>query len=169
MVTAYIACRMTGRDRSEQVKRARYVCAILRQYGIDPISPVLAENVKDEPGPLINDDRARLAGFWKRDKEIIRYEAHVILIDGAHEKSFGVEREYSLSRWLLWKPTVLLMPKLPLTVVDFEDDYVAHTLEEAGEYIRANYGTFWKRVVWRVKMLSRCLPKFIFDQLYQFR
>ncbi len=167
--TVYLATKMTNKDRHEQVARAKYVCAILRQYGLNPISPVLAENVEDKPGPLINDNRDRLRGFWARDKEIIRYEAHVVLIDGAHEKSFGVEREYMLNRGVLWKPTVLLMPPTGLTVVDFEDDYVAHDVHIAGEFIRKKWGTQRKRIMWRINMLARTLPRWILGQIYAFR
>lgn len=167
--TIYCATRMTGKDRHEQVTRAKYVCAVLRQYGLNPISPVLAENVEDAPGPLVNDNRERLGRFWARDKEIIRYEAHVVLIDGAHEKSYGVEREYMLSRGVLWKPTVLLMPPTGLTVVDFEDDFVAHDVHMAGQHIREHWGTWGKRFKWRVAMLCRSLPRWMLDQLYAFR
>jgi hypothetical protein len=166
---AYVACRMTGRDRKEQVARARYVCAVLRQYGITPISPVLEEKVVEAPGPLVNDDKERLGGFWSRDKYIIRRIAHVVLIDGANEKSFGVEREYMLNRGVLWKPTVLLMPKIGLTVVDFEDDYVTDSVHEAGRYIREQWGTWPKRALWRTKMLLRSMPKRCLDEIYSWR
>lgn len=168
-VSVYVATRMTGRDKREQVHRAKHVCAILKQYGINPISPVLSENVENKPGPLINDNKERLAGFWKRDKEIIRYEAHVVLIDGAHEKSFGVEREYMLNRGVLWKPTVLLCPPMGLTVVDFEDDALVHDVHQAGELIRERWGTKWKRIKWRALMLMRSLPKRIKDETYAWR
>lgn len=169
MVTCYVATKMTNRDKREQVQRAKYVCAILRQFGVNPISPVLAENVEDKPGALINDNYDRLAGFWKRDKEIIRYEAQVVLIDGAHDKSFGVEREYALNRHCLWKPTVLLMPDVGLTVATMEDDYIAHDIHEAGKYIRDNWGTWFKRAKWRVRMLIRTLPKFIISQCFAWK
>lgn len=169
MIQCYVATRMTGRDKREQIKRAKYVCAILRQYGIEPISPVLEENVPNIPGPLINDNETRLAGYWARDKHIIRRLAHVILVDGAHEKSIGVEREYGLARWNLWKPVVLLMPNIGLTVSKWEDDYVTDDVHKAGELIRERWGTFEKRFVWRIRMLAKCLPAWILNQLYAFR
>jgi hypothetical protein len=168
-VTCYVACRMTGRDKREQVKRAKHVKYVLEQYGITVISPVLEESVPDTPGPLVNDSESRLAGFWARDKYIIRRLAHVVLVDGAHEKSFGVEREYSLNRWNLWKPTVLVMPDMGLTVSKFEDDSVTDDLHIAGEFIRAKYGTWFKRVKWRVHMLGHSLPGWLLDQIYAFR
>ena len=168
-VTVYTATRMTGRDRHEQVVRAKHVKAVLEQYGITVISPVLEESVADVPGPLVNDSESRLAGFWARDKFIIRRIAHVVLIDGAHDKSYGVEREYALNRWNLWKPTVLIMPNVGLTVSKFEDDSVTDDLHIAGEFIRARYGTWFKRFKWRLGMLNRSLLGWIVDQIYAFR
>jgi hypothetical protein len=168
-VTVYVACQMTGRDRHEQVQRAKYVKAILEQYGIKVLSPVLEEHVEDVPGPLINDSEARLKGFWSRDKYIIRRVAHVTLVDGANAKSFGVEREYALNRFCLWKPTILLCPKLGLTVAQFEDDMITDDLHAAGAFIREHFGTQWKRIKWRMGLLTKCLPTWIVDQLYAFR
>lgn len=168
-VACYVGCKMTGRDRHEQVQRACHVKAILTQYGIKVISPVLEESVEDVPGPLVNDSESRLKGFWERDKYIIRRIAHVVLIDGAHDKSFGVEREYALNRYCLWKPTILLCPKMGLTVSKFEDDIVTDDLHVAGEFIRAKFGTPWKRIKWRIRMLLRSLPTWIIDQVYAWR
>lgn len=166
MVRVYISCRMTGRDKAEQVRRAKYVCSILRQYGIDPISPVLAENVENKPGPLINDNYERLKGFWARDKQILRYESHVMLFDQAQDKSFGCERELGLQRYCLWKPIVLLMPDMGLTVASIEDDAIVHNVHDAGRIIRERWGTWDKRVMWRIKMLYRTLPTWIKGQVY---
>lgn len=165
----YIACRMTGRDKAEMVKRAEYVCSVLKKYGLTPISPVLEENVKPKKGKLVNTNRGRLKLFWKRDKEIIRKEAHVVLVDGAHDKSFGVEREYGLNRWNLWKPTVLVMPYKGLTVADFEDDYCTDDIESAAEIIQEKFGTRWKRWKWRSRMLNRCVPAWLWNQILAWR
>src|SRR4051812_12177481 len=109
-VKVYIACSMSGRDKLEMVHRARRVCEIFRESGITPISPVIEEHVKEEQGKLINSDKDRLKGFWRRDKEIIIKEAHVVFLDHAEMKSFGMEREFCLSRGTLWKPTVIYVP-----------------------------------------------------------
>jgi hypothetical protein len=130
---------------------------------------VLEEKVLALPGPLLNTDEKRLKGFWKRDKEIITREVHAVVIDGADQKSFGVEREYGLSRYCMWKPTVLYMPKTFLNVSQFEDDWVSDDLEAIGKYLQDNFGTRTKRIIWRIKMLARSLPKWVVDQMYQFR
>src|SRR4051812_40896387 len=98
----YTATRMTGRDKSEMVERAKHIVAVLKTYGITAISPILEENVEAKTEVLVNDNEARLRKYWARDKFIIRKLAHVVLVDGADAKSFGVEREYALNRYCLW-------------------------------------------------------------------
>lgn len=169
----YIACPMSGRDKLEIVDRAIYLCSIARQYGLTPISPVIEEHVIAAKGPLLQDSVDTLAGFWKRDKDIIRNRdgkgAHVVLIDAANLKSFGCEREYGLNRYCLWKPTVLLMPTSGINVSRFEDDYVTANERLAFTFIRDNFGTWFKRVKWRVKMLVKALPGWILDQIVAWR
>jgi hypothetical protein len=169
MIKIYVACKMTGRDKKEQVEHAQYVTEVLKKYDVQVVSPVLEEKVLALPGLLLNTDEVRLKNFWKRDKEIIRREVHAVLLDGADQKSFGMEREYMLSRGVLWKPTVLYMPKTFLNVSQFEDDFVSSDLDEIGKYLQDNFGTRKKRITWRIKMLARSLPKWIVDQMYQFR
>lgn len=165
----YCATRMTGRSKHDQVKRAQYVCQILKQYGLTPISPVLEENVDDSPEVLVNDNKEKLEGFWRRDKYIIRRIAHVVLVDGAHEKSMGVEREYALSRFCIWKPTVLIMPNIGLSVSDFEDDYRTNDVHIAGAFIQHKFGTQWRRINWRIRMLAKSLPLWLLDQVCAWR
>jgi hypothetical protein len=160
---------MTGKDKKEQVEHAQYVTEVLKKYDVQVVSPVLEEKVLALPGPLLNTDEKKLRGFWKRDKEIITREVHAVVIDGADQKSFGVEREYGLSRYCMWKPTVLYMPKTFLNVSQFEDDFVSDDLEVIGKYLQDNFGTRKKRITWRIKMLIRSLPKWMIDQMYQFR
>lgn len=161
---------MTGRDKAEMVKRAHFVCSVLALHGIEPISPVLEEKVQPDSVKLVNHDKERLHGFWKRDKDIIRYEAHVILLDHGEMKSFGMEREYCLSRGVLWKPTVMLVPPgTPLSVAQFEDDAYFFSAHEAAHYISKQWGSRWSRWIWRLKMLNRSLPRWIYDQMYQWR
>lgn len=169
-VVVYIACRMTGRDKLEMVHRARRVCEIFREFGITPISPVIEEHVKEDEGKLINNDKERLKGFWKRDKEIIIKEAHVIFLDHAEMKSFGMEREYALSRGVLWKPTLIyLPPATPVSVAQFEDDAIFTSVHEAAKHIVDKWGTKHKRNVWRMKMLLRTLPGWLYRQVLQWR
>lgn len=168
-VEVYIATKMTGRDRHEMVSRAAYVCDRLKAHGVTPISPIIEEKVDDHKGSLHVNSKERLRIFWRRDKDIIRYKAHVVLIDGAEAKSFGVEREYALNRWCLWKPTVLLLSEHHVSVADFEDDYITNNLDNAAQLILEKWGSRQKRWQWRIDLLKRTLPNWLKDQVYAWR
>lgn len=164
----YNACKMTGRDKAEQVHRAHFVCSVQAIHGIIPISPVLEEKVEPDNVKLVNHDKERLHGFWKRDKDIIRYECRGIVLDHGEMKSFGMEREYCLSRGVLWKPTFMLVPPgTPLSVAQFEDDMIFHSAEEMAKYIEKHIGSRWNYWKWRCRMLNRSLLRWLYDQLYQ--
>ncbi len=165
----YAACKMTGRNQLEMVERAKLVKSIFAQYQLTVISPVIEEGVKNENQTLIQSSEEQLAGFWKRDKQIIAYISHVVFCDEAERKSIGMEREYGFSRFGLWKPTCILLPVGGPTVAGFEDDYVARSLHEAAHIIQTRWGTRRKRIVWRLKMLARTLPLFLWRQIYAFR
>ncbi len=169
-VVCYVACKMTGCQKDELVARAERVCEIFREYGITPISPVIEENVKDKPVKLVNADKEQLNKYWKRDKEIVIEEAHVLFWDHAEQKSFGVEREYGLNRFCLWKPTVLYVPKgTPTSVSEWEDDKIFTSIHEAAKYIVETWGTAKRRRQWRWDMLKRTLPEFIRRQWMAWR
>lgn len=166
----YQACKMTGRDKHEQVQRAQFVSEVGTKYGLKVISPVLEENIEDDPGKLVNHDKEKLYEFWRRDKAIIRYEAHVVLLDHAEMKSFGMEREYCLARGVLWKPVVLVLKEgTALSVSQFEDDAVFYSIHAAMAFINKMWGTRTKRIVWRINMLRRSFPRWIWDQMWQWR
>lgn len=169
-VRVYAACTMTGRDKHEQVARAKLLREIFAVYGITLISPVLEEHIPDEPGILKETDAVRLKRNWARDKEIIAYETHVTLMDGGDEGSVGMGREYGFNRYGLWKPTITLWNRdRGLTVAQFEDDQIFVDPFAAAFYIASTYGTRWQRVKWRLGMLARSLPRFIKRQIYAFQ
>ena len=166
----YLATPMSGRDKAEILARARRVCEIFREYGLTPISPVVEENVADEPGRLINHDREKLFAFWQRDKEILTDEAHVMFWDRAEQKSYGCEREYGFNRYCLWKPTVIYVsPGSPTSVAVWEDDEIFTSVHAAAEYIVKTWGTKRKRIFWRLKMLNRTFIGWVIRQIKAWR
>lgn len=169
-VKVYCAVKMTGCSKDELVARAERVCEIMREFGITPISPVIEENVKNEPTKLINANKPQLSGYWKRDKQIIIEEAHVLFWDHAEQKSFGVEREYGLNRYCLWKPSVLYVPKgTPTSVSEWEDDAIFYSVHDACRYIVDMWGTPKRRRQWRWEMLKRTLPTWVKRQWLAWR
>lgn len=160
---------MTGRDKQEMIIRANHVSTVLKGYDLTPISPVIEEGITNEPGQLVQSSEEQLKYFWQRDKHIISDVAHVVLCDEANRKSFGMEREYGFARYCLWKPVVSIMNGSGYTVAEFEDDIVCESVQAAAAYIQCHWGTAWKRRKWRIKMLIRTLPKFLYRQLMAWR
>lgn len=166
----YVACAMSGENKPEMVARARRVCEILAEESLTPISPVIEEQVKEEPGKLINSDKPRLKGFWSRDKHIIVWMSHVVFWDHAEKHSFGATREYGLNRYCIWKPTVIYVaPGTPTSVAEWEDDAIFTSVHEAAKFIRETWGSRWNRWTWRTKMLNRTLPGWLVRQVAAWR
>lgn len=171
-VRVYLAMPMTGYDRPSMIKLSHELIVLGEEYGIHIISPVIEEKVSGE-GPLIQNDEYQLYRFWKRDKQILRNRdgkgAHVVLIVNAHLKSFGCEDEHGFNRYYLWKPTLRLMPDRGFTTAKFESDSIMSDERAAFQYIADHYGTRALRWQWRIKMLIRCFPGFVIDQLCAWR
>src|ERR1035437_1879759 len=166
----YCACRMSGRDKAEMVHRAQFVVETLAIFGIQGISPVLEEGVKAESTKLINYDKEQVRGFWARDKHIIRYVSHAVLFDHAEMSSLGMTREYCLNRGVLWKPSVIVLAQGTATsVATYEDDLVCFSAHAAAEFMEKSWGSRMKRWTWRVKMMNRSLPRWVYDQIMAWR
>lgn len=169
-VKIYLARAMSGRDMRTVVREAQRQSYLLSIWDIVVLDPVEAEGVK----PLNKKLQASLVDMkkhWPRDKAMIR-EAHVFIDATPHLKSQGVEREAGYARYGLWKPVVRVFPlgKIPAAgnVAHFEDDLITDSLSDAAQQIVDKWGTPWKRFTWRVKMLARCLPKWVWYQIKEF-
>lgn len=163
----YVACKMTGRNRRQMINRAKQICAKFKLAGLVPISPVIEERVQARPGTLKNTSKLRLHKKWNEDKNIICWTCHAVVMDGAHDKSFGMEREHGLSRYLWWKPTILIMPDQGLTVAEFEDDLISGDEESVAHYLATYHGNLYRRWKWRLSLTNQKLPKFVIGQIWQ--
>jgi hypothetical protein len=159
----YCAKAMTGIRGDTLVKQAKETRDILQRHGIEVLDPVLAEHVKKSKRRLHN-SFSKLREYWDRDKELIR-EAHAIIDCTPQLNSEGVKHEIGYARFTLWKPTVRLYPHLGPSIAKIEDDYIASTLDEAADVINERWGNWYKRFKWRLVMLNRCLPKFVYYQI----
>ncbi len=171
MLKIYAARSMTGRIKEEVVLEATADKEMLEKAGFTVLCPVIAENVPSTKEVLRSSKQA-MDKYWPRDKEMIR-EAHLIFDMSPLMNSEGVKHELGYARYCLWKPVVRVFPtgKLPgkSSVAYFEDDIIVDSLIEAIEYSLRVHGTFWKRVQWRMKMLNRCLPKWLWYQIGEFK
>lgn len=157
-VRIYTARAMTGVRADHLVKEAKEIRDYLYQHRMIALDPVSSEHVKKSRKKLHN-GYAKLRDYWRRDKEMIE-SAHVVLDVTGPAKSEGVAHEMGFARYGLWKPVVRIYPGgLGPSIARLEDDIVVTDLAQAVDEIDARWGTPRKRLLWRIKILNRCLPK----------
>ena len=162
---------MSARYQKEIVKTSNKNKKIFEAAKIIVLDPILEEHVKAEHHLLVDKPLDILKGYWDRDKVMIR-EAHVIVDTTPEAKSEGVAHEIGYARYSLWKPIVRMYshaskPTSMLAV--FEDDLIVHSPEEAAIQIQKYWGTRFKRTLWRIGLLNRCLPKWVWYQIKEFK
>ena len=162
---------MTGRDQTEMVATAKHNKRIFEAAGIQVLDPIIEEHVKSEPHPLEDKPLHVLRGYWKRDKAMIR-EAHVVVDTTPEAKSEGSSHEIGYARYALWKPVVRMYTSQtkPLSaIVYFEDDLIVHSVEEAAIQIHKYWGTRDRRLMWRISLLNRCLLRWVWYQVREWK
>lgn len=164
---AYIAHAMTGRTGEEVVSESLHISEVCKKYDIEPLDPVIAEGVK-KADPRVQSTNEMLPRLWKRDKEMIR-EAHVLIDVTADRKSEGVQHEIGYARCYLWKPVIRVSINYArnpnISIANLEDDLIVGSIEQAAYFAQLRWGTFRKRLCWRLTLLNRCLLKFLWHQL----
>lgn len=171
MVKIYTAAKMTGRDQKEMVETAKKNKRIFEAAKITVLDPILEEHVKAEHHLLVDKPLDILKGYWDRDKQMIR-DSHVIVDTTPEAKSEGVAHEIGYARYSLWKPIVRMYAqgaKPTSMIAVFEDDLIVHSPEEAAVQINKYWGSFAKRAMWRISMLNRCLLKWIWYQIGEWK
>lgn len=160
----YSAMRMTGRYQDELVQEANLLKRTLENYGYEVLNPVIEEKVVPVHEVLEQLDPERLERYWQRDKECLK-EAHIVLDYKSCNKSDGVGVELALSRFCYWKPTVRIFPNSGICISRIEYDEVFYTLEEALLYMSKHYRTKRQLLFWRVNMLVKSLPQWLWLQI----
>lgn len=150
---------MTGHDAAEIVAVQRRAAVALRKRGIEPLDPAKKEGVKPGDG-MIHAEADSLRQFWRDDKDLIR-RAHVVLDLSGPSKSEGVAHEIGFARYFLFHPVVRVWPGLGASIARLDDDVIVENVDEAAAVIRAKWGTPRKRVIWRLRLLVRCLPGYL--------
>lgn len=171
MTKIYTAQKMTGRDQAEMVNMAKKAKKVFEGAGIKVLDPVLEEHVKPTNEILVDKPLSLLKDYWKRDKQMIR-EAHVVVDLTPEAKSEGVAHEIGYARYALWKPIVRVYQpdsKPASMIAIFEDDLIVHSLEEAAVQIQKYWGSWAKRALWRLGLMNRCLPKWIWHQICEWK
>jgi len=167
----YLARAMTGRVKAEVLAEALHDNHLVEGWGAIPLDPVTQEGIEAVPD-IISAPETQLRQFWKRDKEMIR-EAHIVFDMSPKMKSEGVAHEVGYARYFLWKPVIRVYPsrdEIPaVSVAREEDDYLASSLIDALQYATMHYDTQRQRIIWRWKLLKRCLWKFLVYQLGEWK
>lgn len=168
---AYICHGMTGRSGEELLRESMEIALACRRHGIIPLDPVISEGVQFS-GKAVCAPVDALKVYWKRDKEMVK-EAHVLIDATANRKSEGSQHETGLSRYFLWKPTIRVSNAYArnqsVSVANLEDDLVVANFEQAAYFAQLRWGSKRKRIIWRLKLLNRCLLGFIWDQIREFK
>lgn len=163
----YLATPMTGIDCDKLWIKAINDKQVYEKEGITVVTPLEGEGIPFAPVKLTDRSDEEMRRVWKqKDKRAIK-DCDVLVYELPDRWSQGVAHELILSRGVLWKPTVFIGKAGFITRE--EDDYVAASHAEAAFVIRQRWGSLFKRLNWRSKMLNRCLPGFIWDQIRQFK
>lgn len=169
-VKIYMATAMTGRSGQELWNEVARIRPIYEKYGIEFITPVEGEGIASDKQVLIDRSDDEMTLIWKKkDKQQIR-DVHVFVYIAPKFNSQGITKEYCLARGILWKPTVGVYDKVKAGFISrAEDDAAVTSHEEAALLIKVRWGTRFKRLNWRLKMLNRCLLGWIWDQISEFK
>lgn len=143
----------------------------LEKSGFKVLDPVSEEGVRPKNNK-IQATYKQLVSFWRRDKEMIR-EANVLFDMTPWMKSEGVTHEIGYARYFLWKPVIRVYGKEKRpsagSVAYFEDDVLAKDLDHAIYKAENLYGTWYRRFKWRLLLLNRCILKWMFYQLQEWK
>lgn len=163
----YLAQPMTGYFCDELWIRAINDKQVYEKEEIKVTTPIDGEGIPFAHIPLEDRSDAEMHRVWKKkDKGAIKAN-HVLVYELPTRWSQGIAHELILSRGVWWKPTVFVGKAGFITRQ--EDDYVAASHTEAAKFIAVTWGTRRQRIVWRLKMLNRCLLGWIWGQITEFK
>jgi len=160
----YLGCPMTGYDKQYAIKVSLEAKEIFNKHGFDVWSPVLEEGIKGKG--KIRNAQEDLDWKWPMDKNALNHCWGFVNLR-ADEKSFGCEDEYGRHRYSEWQPVIRISPRHAagyISIANYQTDLLLGELDEAVKEASFLYGTWPKRVLWKLKILSH-FPKWFFRQL----
>lgn len=159
----YLARGMSGRTKEEVALEDKYDREFFEAAGFEVLSPVKEEGIHPTPEKLLASKDSMLF-FWPRDKQMVR-KCDIVLHMTPHLRSDGAWHEVGFKRYHLWEPVVHVYPEGQLphkgAVSYLEDDAVVEGCIQAVEWALRVYGTRWRRLKWKIKLLKRCFLKAI--------
>ncbi len=165
-VSIYLADRMTGLTGYKIWQNYRSRKKIYRRKGIRVNSPVPGEGIKATRRPLPNRPGSAGTLIWLKDKLLVR-KSNIMVYPLLKKRSQGCEWELVLARGSCWKPTVYLHDN-PGFISKEQSDIVCQTDQQAARLIVKQFGSRFKRLIWRFKMLNKSIPKWLGQQIKEF-
>lgn len=167
-VKIYLATSMTGLYCDDIWVKSINDKQNYEKEGIVVVNPIEGEGIPFSHIQLKDRSEEEMHRVWKlKDKRAIK-DTHVLVYECPKRWSQGVAHELVLARGVLWKPVVFVGTNAGFISRE-EDDLVAFSHREAAIAIRQRWGTRSKRILWRLKMLNRCLLGWIWDQLKEWK
>ncbi len=166
-VSIYLATSMSGLYCDDLWVKAINQKQMYEKEGVNVVTPIDGEGIPFAHVLLQDRPDAEMVQIWKRkDKGAIK-RVNVLVYELPERWSQGVAHELVLSRGVLWKPTVFVGRAGFITRE--EDDVVCNSHQEAAIAIVQRWGTRRKRILWRLRMLNRCLLGWMWDQICEFK
>ena len=165
----YCATAMTGRSGADLWEEVKRIQPIYEAQGLTFISPIVGEGIEADKQKVKDRSNEEMVFIWKsKDKQQIR-DTNVFVYICPKLTSQGVTKEYALARGTCWKPTIgVYLDLKPGFITREEDDVVATSHEEAARMIADRWGTRSKRNKWRIRMLSRSILSWLYQQAREF-
>lgn len=163
----YLAAPMTGFLCDELWIKAINDKQVYEKQGIKVVTPIEGEGIPFAKVKLEDRSNEEMINVWKKKDKTAIKDCNVLVYECPTKWSQGIAHELILSRGVLWKPTVFVGKAGFITRE--EDDYVATSHSEAAHFIRSTWGTQRQRILWRLKLLNRCLLGWIWNQICEFK
>jgi len=142
--------KLTGRKAKDVTVESDRAKLVFKAYGIEAVSPWDKEKYLYESDDTIGATQGVLCPIWADDKTMIRSCQGVCDITG-NLFSRGASLETGMNRYGLMRPTVWV--DTANSVRNLDGDLVVKTVEEAALLISQRWGTWLKRVTWRLKTI----------------
>ena len=137
-----------------------------RRRGIKVESPVPGEGIRPIKRKI--GDRPGMTGtmIWAKDKQQIK-DNSIIVFPPDGLRSQGCVNELVKGRGAHWKITVFIHPKAGFIAKE-QNDIVCKDDEAAARLIKRHFASRHQRCIWRLKMLNRSVPGWIWQQMREF-
>lgn len=151
----YLGIPMTGYDKQQALEISKEAKRVFNKHGMEVWSPVMAEGIKGKG--VIENPKETLDWKWPMDKEALNQCWGFINLR-ADEKSFGCEDEYGRHRYSEWQTVIRVSLRHSQgykSIANYQTDLIVGDIEEAAIEAEKRWGTWPKRIIWKLQLLNR--------------